>query len=87
MALMRAARISTNVLCECPKHVAEIIMQLASFEKYSHECLNKSNEDAHLHAYLSSVSGSARALFETALEIVAKHEGIDLQSLAKIDPN
>ena len=76
--LMRVAGISTNVLCECPRHVAEIISQLISFEQYSHDCLNKSSEDAHLHAYLSSVSGSARALFESALEVIAKHEGIDL---------
>jgi hypothetical protein len=58
--------------------VAELIAQLASFEQYSQDCLNKSAEDAHLHAYLSSVSGSARALFEKALEMVAKHENISL---------
>jgi DNA-binding transcriptional MerR regulator len=78
--LAKVAAISSNVLCECPRHVAEIIAQLASFEQYTHECLNKSTEDAHLHAYLSSVSGSARALFESALEMVAKHEGIELVS-------
>lgn len=76
--LARVAGISTNVLCECPRHVAEIIGQLASFEQYSQECLNKSSDDAHLHACLRSVSGSARALFEQALEMVAQHEGIDL---------
>jgi len=81
--LIRVAGISTNVLCECPRHVAEIISQLISFEQYSHECLNKSTQDAHLHAYLSSVSGSARALFESALEMVAKHEGIDLSENIK----
>lgn len=78
LTLTRVANISTNVLCECPRHVAEIITQLANFEQYSHECLNKSSEDAHLHAYLSAVSGSARALFESALEMVANHEGIAL---------
>ena len=83
LTLMRVSGISTNVLCECPRHVAEIIAQLANFEQYSHDCLNKSSEDAHIHAYLSSVSGSARALFESALEMVAKHEGIDLESLSK----
>lgn len=83
MALMQVARISSNVLCECPKHVAEIISQLASFEQYSHECLNKSSEDAHLHAHLSAISGSARALFESALEMIAQHEGIDLNALSK----
>ena len=81
--LIRMAGISTNVLCECPRHVAEIISQLVNFEQYSHECLNKSSEDAHLHAYLSSVSGSARALFESALEVIAKHESIDLTEDSK----
>lgn len=77
--LSRVAGISTNVLCECPKHVAELISQLASFEEYSQECLNNKAEDAHLHAYLTSISGSARALFENALEKIAAHEGIDLR--------
>ncbi len=76
--LRHVANISSQVLCECPRHVAELIAQLASFEQYSQDCLNKSAEDAHLHAYLSSVSGSARALFEKALEMVAQHENIPL---------
>ena len=76
--LSRVASISTNILCECPRHVAELISQLASFEEYSQECLNKSPEDAHLHSYLQSISGSARCLFENALEKIATHEGIDL---------
>jgi hypothetical protein len=76
--LSRVAGISTHVLCECPRHVAELISQLASFEEYSQECLNRNAEDAHLHAYLRSISGSARSLFENALEKIAQHEGIDL---------
>ena len=76
--LARVAAISTNVLCECPSHIAEIISQLTSFEQYSQECLNTSIDDAQFHAYLASVSGSARALFEQALERVAQHEGIEL---------
>lgn len=78
--LVRVAGISTNVLCECPRHVAELISQLANFEQYSQECLNNSSEDAHLHAQLSAISGSARALFERALEMVAQHEGIVLEN-------
>ncbi|WP_158235928.1 MerR family transcriptional regulator [Limnohabitans sp. B9-3] len=77
--LSRVAGISTNVLCECPRHVAELIAQLASFEQYSQECLNRNAEDSHLHAYLRSISGSARSLFENALEKIAAHEGIDLR--------
>jgi hypothetical protein len=52
---------------------------LASFEAYSQECLNKNTEDAHLHSYLRAISGSARSLFENALEKIAQHEGIDLR--------
>ena len=76
--LQSVAAISTQVLCECPRHVAELIAQLSSFEKYSSECLNSSVNDAKLHAYLSAVSGTARALFEEALQRVALQEGIDL---------
>jgi DNA-binding NarL/FixJ family response regulator len=60
------------------RELAELIAQLANFEQYSQECLNNSEEDAHLHAQLSAISGTARALFERALEMVADHEGIDL---------
>ena len=78
--LSRVAGISTSMLCECPRHVAELIAQLASFEQYSQECLNKNEEDAHLHAYLHAISGSARALFERGLEMVARHENITLEA-------
>ena len=81
MALLRVTGISTQVLCECPQHVAELITQLARFEQYSLDCLNKSTEDARIHAQLSAISGTARAMFEDALEMVAQHEGIDLQAL------
>lgn len=76
--LARVAAIPSQVMCECPRHVAELITQLAEFEQYSLECLHKSAQDAHIHAHLSAVSGSARALFEQALEMLAQHEGIAL---------
>ena len=82
--LARVAGISSNMLCECPRHVAELIAQLASFEQYSQECLSKNEQDAHLHAHLHAISGSARALFERALEMVAQHENIPL--VADIEP-
>ena len=80
--LSRVAGMSTHVLCECPRHVAELISQLAGFEEYSAECLNKNTDDAHLHAHLHAISGAARALFENALEKIAQHEGIDLNEQA-----
>ncbi|HEX2547478.1 MAG TPA: MerR family transcriptional regulator [Ramlibacter sp.] len=71
--LARVATSPTDMLCECPRHIADIIGQLSSFEDYSAKCLNQSEEDAQVHAYLRSVSGSARALFEEALDRVIAH--------------
>ncbi len=79
--LARVAQARSSILCECPRHIAELVAQLASFEQYSAECLNSSDEDAQLHATLRSVSGSARALFEHALDLVADHGDPHLQAL------
>ena len=53
-------------------------MQLSSFEAYSAGCANRHAADAQLHAYLQQVAGTSRALFEAALECVARHEGLPL---------
>lgn len=66
------------VACECPRHVAELVMQLACFERYSADCLSGSPADAALHRELSELAGTARAMFEGALERVMTEEGIEL---------
>jgi DNA-binding transcriptional MerR regulator len=76
--LARVAASPSSVVCECPRHIAEIIGQLVSFEEYSEQCLNDTSEDARLHAYLRSVAGSARVLFEHALQRAAEHGGMAL---------
>lgn len=77
--LQRVANMPTQVLCECPRHVAELIGQLGRFEDYSRDCLNQSPKDTALHTQLHNMAASARALFESALLMVATHEGISLQ--------
>lgn len=77
--LAEVAGRASQMLCECPRHLADIIAQLASFEEYSAQCLNRSDEDARVHAHLRSVAGSARAMFEGALDVVLAHDA----SLAK----
>lgn len=76
--LARFAGLSTTVACECPRHVAELLMQLTAFEQYSAECQSRTPADAALHASLQQVAATARAMFESALEAVAVHEGIAL---------
>jgi MerR family transcriptional regulator, light-induced transcriptional regulator len=78
-ALTAIAGLSPTLACECPGHVAELLMQLSSFEAYSAGCANRDPDDAQLHVYLQQVAGAARALFETALERLARHEGFVLR--------
>ena len=77
-ALTDFAGLSSGLACECPSHVAELLMQIASFERYSAGCASRSPADAELHAYLNRVAGAARILFEAALERVATAEGLTL---------
>jgi len=72
------AGLSSTIACECPRHVAELLMQLSHFEAYSADCQQLSPADASLHDHLRQVAAAARALFETALERVAMHEGLML---------
>ena len=77
-ALADFAGLSSTIACECPRHVAELLVQLSHFEAYSADCEQRSAGDAELHAYLRQVAAASRAQFEAALEQVALHEGLVL---------
>lgn len=77
-ALLALAAISPTIACECPRHLAEIVLQLSSFERYSAECADRGPADALLHQHLRNVTAAARSLFESALERVAMAEGLNL---------
>jgi MerR family transcriptional regulator, light-induced transcriptional regulator len=66
---------SSTIACECPRHLAELVMKLSAFERYSDACTSRSAQDAALHRYLGDVSNRACAMVEAALERVAREEG------------
>ncbi len=74
--LVRLAAASGTMACECPRHVAELVMMLAHFETYSAECVSRGPDDAALHTHLHRVAGTARAMFEDALVRVAEAESL-----------
>lgn len=78
-ALAAIAALPSSSACECPRHVAELLIQIASFESYSADCAKHNQGDAELHAHLHQLSGIARQLFESAIEAVARHEGLRLR--------
>lgn len=68
------AGLSSTIACECPQHLAQLLVQLSAFEDYSAQCRHLSPADAELHAYLQQVCARSRHEFELALERVALHE-------------
>jgi len=76
--LARLVRLSTTIACECPKHLAELVMQLSAFERYSDDCLSRSPDDALLHRHLGDTANRAVRMFEDALVEVARQEGWDV---------
>jgi DNA-binding transcriptional MerR regulator len=75
--LAKFAQVSSNIDCECPKHLTELVGDLTAFEVYSAKCANKDEDDALLHQYLHQTTAQARALIEIALERVAQAENLD----------
>lgn len=78
--LARLAAMPSVVDCECLRHMAEIVTQLAGFERYSQECTSAGPDDAALHRQLAQTAGAARTLFETALARVVRDEGLELSN-------
>ena len=52
--------------CECPRHVAELLMQLSNYKAHSADSAIRSPADAELPVYLRRVAGASQALFEAA---------------------
>lgn len=76
--LARAAMIDTAVRCECPHHLADLIIALGRFERYSAECESRNDRDAALHAYLHHTTAQARSVMEGALAHLLETEGLDV---------
>ena len=74
--LANLASAGTDIDCECPRHLAQLVTDLSAFEIYSDRCSNRDDEDAALHRYLHRTTAEARALVEAALQKVADAEGL-----------
>lgn len=78
--LARIAAAGNTIQCECPRHLADILMMIGSFERYSAQCANRNEADAQLHLELEHASGLARTILESAMERLALAEGLDVRA-------
>ena len=79
-ALLAMAAAASSVECECPRHLADILMTVGSFERYSAQCASRDAADAQLHQALQLAAGQALAILEDAMERLARAEGLPLPS-------
>ncbi len=77
--LAEVAAESPALACECPRHVAELIIELSDFESYSEDCEINKPDDAVVHGMLRRTAATARSLFEDALVDLADYEDIELE--------
>lgn len=80
-SIAQLAALSPKIQCECPNHIAQLVMDISAFEQYSMECEDQDPAERALHARLRLIAAHARALFEEAVAEVAAHEGLSLSEL------
>lgn len=76
--LGRLVTLTPKLQCECPNHIAQLLLDISAFEQYSLECEDTEPGERALHARLRTIAATARALFEEAMVAVAANEGISL---------
>lgn len=77
-ALAAITAASAKLACECPRHMADLLSMIGSFERYSTQCASRNSADAQLHQDLGQAAGQARMILEDALERLARAEGLPL---------
>jgi DNA-binding transcriptional MerR regulator len=82
-ALIEVTDATVSMLCECPNHIAALLIDIGAFERYSEDCEIQQPEDAEEHRFLKATAAAARRLFEEALIRVAEKEGIALTAPTK----
>jgi len=74
--LGKLMEVTSEIICECPNHLAQIVEKLQSFELYSKDCENRNEQDRAIHTMLYRASATARLEMEKALEQLVAHEKI-----------
>jgi DNA-binding transcriptional MerR regulator len=74
--LHELSQLPSKVLCECPHHLADLLIKLNAFEHYSLECESANVKDAAMHAMMYSASSHCREFLEEVLRRLVAHEGI-----------
>ncbi|OUD15044.1 hypothetical protein [Thioflexithrix psekupsensis] len=79
--LSQLQQIKSAIECECPNHLADLVIALSAFESYSQDCRHRNPQDADIHAMLYQHTAQARQLMEHALAQLCEYENIVLDEM------
>ena len=79
--LSKIASLIPSLHCECPNHIAKLLIDINGFEQYCRECEDNDPKQRALHTELGHLTAQARMIFEGALKAVAVADNLDLESL------
>jgi len=77
-ALLSLMNANNRLACECPKHLADVLLMVGSFERYSSQCASRNEDDARMHTTLQHAATKARVILEAAMEMLVKAEGLTI---------
>ena len=80
--LQTIAATDSNLLCECPKHLASLIISLHSFIQYSNQCVNDAPKDALIHEKLRDIASLGIVQLESGLDLVLEADKINRRHAA-----
>lgn len=81
--LQHWATTNPNLACECPTHLAELLLKLRDFAAYCQQCSLDSPVQADIHHQLYHWTLAAQRPLETGLAAVIDHESLDDGSNAR----
>ncbi len=80
--LASVATMTPTLACECPNHIAQLLIDISAFEQYCAECVDLDPQEKLLHSHLGEITANARRLFEDALIAVAEADNLDLVNIS-----
>lgn len=66
-----------NILCECPRHLADLLVSLHGFIDYSNKCADDTPRDAFIHKKLRDIAHSSISQLESGLKLALTSELAD----------
>lgn len=75
-ALKQLQERSTDVSCQCPGQLIEILRSVQAFTEYQRNCINQTPQDEMIHQWLETTSVNLEHILSNTILTLARLEGM-----------